>query len=318
MNKPKISVIVPIYNAKKHLEKTLGALLSVTEPSLEIILVDDGSTDGSGELCDAISDTRVRVIHKNNGGVSSARNAGLDAASGDYIAFLDADDLILSDTYSRLLGRAEKTGADIVQCAMVCVEADGTERVVYQPKHEIIIDRPFSRKKLTRHLCYGCCSKLYRRELIEKIRFNEDYPIGEDLYFNLASIIAAKRLVITSYPGYRYIQHTESATHTAGSGERLLSFRNMLKAASASVADRELQGFILDCQLNNNTDVISKIILGGGEYFDTVSEIRRECKKSTGFIIFRSALSVRQRLKLLAIGYFYGIYSRLLRKRKRG
>lgn len=318
MNKAKISVIVPIYNAIKYLGATLESLSAVTEPDIEIILVDDGSTDGSGELCDAIFDTRVRVIHKNNGGVSSARNAGLDVATGDYIAFLDADDLILPDTYSRLLGAAEATGADITQCAMVCVEADGTERTVYQPKGRIILDYPFSRRELTRHICYGCCSKLYRRELVADIRFDEGYPIGEDLLFNLCCISRARRLSVTAHPGYRYIQHADSATHTADSGERLLSFRNMLISASEEDRFGRLRGYILDCQLNNDTDIISKIILGGGDYADTVSEIQRECRKNTGFIIFRSALSVRQRLKLLAIGYLYGVYSRLLRKRKRG
>ena len=319
MNKPKISVIVPIYNAIKYLGATVESLLSVTEPDIEIILVDDGSTDGSGELCNTVFDTRVRVIHKENGGVSSARNAGLAVATGDYIGFLDADDLIYPDTYSVLAEAAERTGADVAQCAVVCVEPDGRERTVYQPKIEIILERPFSPRELTHHLCYGCCSKIYKRELLEKIRFDEGFTIGEDLHFNLACLNLAKRMVISPKVGYRYMQREDSATHTANSGERLFAFRNMLKSAEKSFESPELQRYMLSCQLNNSTDVISKIILGGnGDYADTVSEIRSECRKNAGFILFRSALPKKQRLKLLAIGYLYGLYSRLLRKRKRG
>ena len=319
MNKPKISVIVPIYNAIKYLGATVESLLSVTEPDIEIILVDDGSTDGSGELCDAVFDARVRVIHKENGGVSSARNAGLAVATGEYIGFLDADDLIYPDVYSTLVKRAEAAEADVAQCAVVCVETDGSERTVYQPKSEIILERPFSSRQLTRHLCYGCCSKIYKRELLEKIRFDERFTIGEDLHFNLACLSAAKKIIISPKAVYRYMQREDSVTHTANSGEKLLAFRNMLKSAEKSFEGPELQRYILSCQLNNNTDVISKIILGdNGDYADTVSEIRSECRKNAGFILFRSALSKKQRVKLLTIGYLYGLYSRLLRKRKRG
>lgn len=99
-----ISVIVPIYNTEKYLAKCLDSLINQTFQRLEIILIDDGSTDNSGQICDeyAVKDDRIKVIHKTNGGVSSARNAGLDVVTGSYIAFVDPDDYIDSDMYEVL------------------------------------------------------------------------------------------------------------------------------------------------------------------------------------------------------------------------
>ena len=319
MNEPKISVIVPIYNAIKYLGKALDSLLAISEPSIEIILVDDGSTDGSGELCDSVSDARVRVIHKENGGVSSARNAGIESARGEWLSFVDADDSVEPGMYSSLLARTEATGAEIAQCAMLCIDEAGGESIVFSPKRELITDAPYSPKLLTKWLCYGCCSKIYKRSAVGDVRFDTRFAIGEDLMFNLECLKKTNRLLISPTVGYRYLQHGGSATHTATSGEKLLSCRNMLKAALSLCDGASLKKYITDCQLNNNTDVISKIILSdSAEYKDAVAEIRRECRGQTAFILFSSNLSPVQRLKILAIGYLFGLYSRMLKRKKRG
>lgn len=106
-----ITVIVPVYNVAKYLEKCVKSIQDQTYKSLEIILVDDGSTDSSGAICDkyATEDSRIRVIHKPNGGLSSARNAGLDAATGDYVGFIDSDDYIAPDFYESLLKISDKS-----------------------------------------------------------------------------------------------------------------------------------------------------------------------------------------------------------------
>ena len=118
-----ISVIVPVYNVSNYLERCVQTLIKQTYGNLEIILVDDGSTDGSSKLCDKIakSDNRIKVIHKENGGLSSARNAGLDAAQGEYISFIDSDDSIHLYFYNVLLKVMNETDADIVQCEMLRV-----------------------------------------------------------------------------------------------------------------------------------------------------------------------------------------------------
>lgn len=113
----KISVIVPIYNVEKYIEKCINSIINQTYKDLEIILVDDGSTDSSGKICDeyAKKDKRIKVIHKKNGGVSSSRNIALTIANGDYITWIDSDDWIEKDTYSKLADIILKNKADIIQ-----------------------------------------------------------------------------------------------------------------------------------------------------------------------------------------------------------
>ena len=114
---PKISVIVPVYKVKQYLEKCVNSITNQTYKNLEIILIDDGSPDGSPALCDKLSktDNRIKVIHKENGGVSSARNTGLANATGDYIAFVDSDDWIELETFEECYKKAKKEKSDIVQ-----------------------------------------------------------------------------------------------------------------------------------------------------------------------------------------------------------
>lgn len=123
-----ISIIVPVYNCEKYLEKCVDSMLSQTYGDLEILLVNDGSTDGSGAICDryAKQDKRVRPIHKTNGGVSTARNAGIEAAAGEYISFIDSDDWIAPEMYAELFKALTKDNADMVTlCSAVIVAEDG-------------------------------------------------------------------------------------------------------------------------------------------------------------------------------------------------
>ena len=117
---PKISVIVPVYNVEKYLRKCIESILNQTFREFELILVDDGSTDSSGKICDeyALKDSRIKVIHKENGGASSARNAGLDVAKGEYIGFVDSDDWIEMDMYGELYRLIKENNTDISVCGI--------------------------------------------------------------------------------------------------------------------------------------------------------------------------------------------------------
>ena len=124
--KPKVSIIVPVYKTKETLEKCVNSLLEQTLQEIEIILVDDGSPDESGEMCDSFSkDPRVHVVHKENGGLSSARNAGLKIASGDYIGFVDSDDYVHPEMFYKLYDRIEKDKSEICICTHFTVNAVG-------------------------------------------------------------------------------------------------------------------------------------------------------------------------------------------------
>ncbi len=132
MIEKKVSVIVPIYNAEKYLNKCLESIIGQTYKNLEIILVDDGSSDNSPTICDAWAqiDSRIRVIHKKNGGVSSARNAGIDLAQGDYIGFVDADDWIEPNMYEVLINNAVLINHPAVMCITVSRPSAFRRRVV--------------------------------------------------------------------------------------------------------------------------------------------------------------------------------------------
>ena len=123
-----ISIIVPVYNVESYLRKCLDSILAQTYRDLEILVVDDGSTDGSGAICDeyAGKDDRIKVFHTENKGLSCARNLGLDSANGDWIGFVDSDDWIELDMYEVLLRKAEKTGADVVECGVYEEHSDET------------------------------------------------------------------------------------------------------------------------------------------------------------------------------------------------
>ena len=122
-----ISVIIPVYNIEQYLPRCLDSVIAQTYNNLEIILVDDGSTDSSGEICDKYSllDNRIKVIHKSNGGVSSARNEGLEVAKGDYIGFVDGDDIIEKDMYQILLDNAIKYHCEMSCCQIDTISVDG-------------------------------------------------------------------------------------------------------------------------------------------------------------------------------------------------
>lgn len=147
---PKVSVIVPVYNAEKYLQECVDSILRQTLADLELILVDDGSTDSSPALCDryAEQDARVKVIHKPNGRAASARNAGIRAASGDYVAFVDSDDWVSPEMYEKMLG----TGADVTLCDYVRFQGK-TETPFTQPNVNAgFYDKAQMREKIYPHL----------------------------------------------------------------------------------------------------------------------------------------------------------------------
>lgn len=211
----KVSVIVPVYNVRDYLDRCVESILSQTFKDLELILVDDGSTDGSGRMCDSYSDERIRVVHKGNGGLSSARNAGLDICSGERIMFVDSDDLISPYCLEIMTLAAEKTGADLVQCGNdrvrgrdAVTEAGDVRGPVSGESSEILSGRDWLLRKDFKVMAWG---KLYRSELFRDIRFpegryNEDYAIMYRLVYPL------ERVALVDECLYHYTVREDSIT----------------------------------------------------------------------------------------------------------
>lgn len=219
----KISIIVPVYNAVKYLEKCVISLINQTYRNKEIILIDDGSTDGSGELCDKLakSNENIRVIHQENLGVSTARNRGLGYASGKYIGFCDADDIAHPRMYEILINTIIVLNADLSCCE--CFRRD--EQEIFQATeydfNESMLSAAYGNEMFTRvdssSVYQGyLCNKLFRREIIErdkKLRLDEDIFILEDLLFLARYLNRSKIMGCVNLNLYFYRHNKFSATH---------------------------------------------------------------------------------------------------------
>ena len=213
MSGPIVSIIVPVYNAEKTIQRCVESILGQDFQDFELLLIDDGSQDTSGELCDAFArqDARVRVFHKENGGVSAARNLGLSQAQGVYLQFLDSDDWITADATTMLVRTAREYRCDLVISDFYRVVGD---RVSH--KGDIQEDAVLSREEYAAHMMerpadfyYGVLwNKLYRREIVERhhLRMNPEISWCEDFMFNLEYIRYAASFQALPIPIYYYVK----------------------------------------------------------------------------------------------------------------
>ena len=219
---PRISVIVPVYRVEPYLARCLDSILGQSHESLEVIAVDDGSPDRSGEILDAYAarDGRLRVIHQENGGLSAARNAGLDLATGEYIGFVDSDDYILPQMYETLLRLIEAYGADIAECAAALDTDTGREDqsgvAVYEGGAAILEATALDR------IATPVWCKLYRAGLWQTLRFPEGL-LYEDVLTLPAILDAEPRLVRTEQKLYFYNRESTSILRSRKSLRHLRS-----------------------------------------------------------------------------------------------
>ena len=263
-----VSIIVPIYNAEKFLEETVRSVLSQSFEDWELILIDDGSTDGSASLADNLArlSSKIKVVHKTNGGLSSARNTGLDAAMGNLIFFLDADDLLAYNSLERMVEIKEKSGANIVSGVIHKFKSP------YIPK---IKDNNSGKDKFLvvsgwtacRHALYqtkihslridnSMCGKLFSAHLWNNIRFRENtYYEDLDIFYHL--FLNAQKIAICSFITYLYRQHPSSYIHTF-----TLSRKDMLEVTRRltefiTSQHSDLSGAALSRQLSANFNMLS-------------------------------------------------------------
>ena len=212
-----ISVIVPVYNVEKYIRKCVESICEQTYKNLEIILVNDGSTDASGKICDELAeeDERISVIHQKNEGLSRARNAGLDKAKGDYIAFVDSDDYLSLNMYECLLKSMKENNADVVRCGIKNVhEGEKVEKIeivdsiVKLPLAEMIDGLSNRRTRLV------VWNALYKKEIISELRFVPDV-IYEDVFFTNAILKKKHAEILVNAPFYRYLVKRDGNTNTS-------------------------------------------------------------------------------------------------------
>lgn len=317
---PTISIIVPVYKVENYIHQCVDSILSQTFRDFELILVDDGSPDGCPAICDeyAKMDSRVKVIHKENGGLSSARNAGLDAAKGEYIAFVDSDDWIREDTLAVLLARQQQTGADMVLFNILPVyppEHSGYVRPVTPLKEEILTQSQMADCLAAEHNWYYCvaCNKLYRCRIFDSLRFPVGY-IHEDEAVVHRVIGQCDSIATTPEVLYFYRQTPGSIT---GSGLRIQTTDKLYAYADriGFAADRNWQR-LLEVTMTAYIDAFLKLYYHfprteeNAGYFE---RMENGLKETLPRLLREKSVPLRHKLYLLAIRINPDVYSTLKR-----
>lgn len=217
-----ISVIVPVYNVKDYLDQCIQSIVSQTYSQFECILVDDGSNDGSGEICDSWQqkDSRIIVVHQENQGVSAARNKGLQNAKGDYVTFIDSDDWVDADYLQSLIKPFQQDSPDLVVIGLIQEYPNGN-RIVYKPSdsYSFILNKESVESFIDlnqKFLLYGPVVKLYKRDIIEKhyVCFDVSCSYGEDLIFNYCYLENINKIACVSQAAYHYRMRGEGTLST--------------------------------------------------------------------------------------------------------
>lgn len=311
---PLISVVVPVYNVALYLTRCIHSIMEQTYDNLEILLIDDGSADLSGKICDdmAHADKRIKVIHKQNGGLSSARNQGLDIANGQYICFVDSDDWLASNYIECMYKILEETGCEIVSCRYQYVKkfkcrtmkADG-KIFVYNKMNARIwyLESLFAAQNDT-----SCCTKLYKKDIIEKCRFEEGRTF-EDVVFNWDLLNKVDKYAYYPCIGYSYFLRDDSITTKS-----IFSVQNYDLIYGAEHIIETIDP--MNCKLSTlgnqylaktHFSVLIKMLK---THYDNVKEINKELcilKKSVKSLI-HSPLCINKKIVLLIIYCFFKIF----------
>lgn len=223
----KISVIVPVYNSDKYIERCIRSITSQTFKDWELILIDDGSTDRSGIICEAYAnlDKRIKVIHKSNSGVSSTRNIGIEEAKGEYITFIDSDDWIEHDFFEKVTNEIEQMNVPVVITGYF---RDNNNIIInrFKGKYKEIISIDKARKEffLCDKFSWEVCAKFYKKEILNKIKFDVNLKIGEDMLFFWQVLNSVEK--IGYLPLYKY-HYDISASNTMTSKFSLKWFHGL-------------------------------------------------------------------------------------------
>lgn len=322
VNMKKISVIIPVYNVEKYLKQCLDSVLCQTYKNLEILLVDDGSTDNSGSICDDIAkmDSRIKVIHKENGGLSSARNAGLDLAIGDYIAFVDSDDYLDLSTFENCIAKLLETDAD------VCMFSHFTTDGQYEKAHKLPLDKEiYQREELKTNivplfigqkngneepLLGFVCRQIFKRNAIGELRFRSERDYyAEDVVFDLEFYTKANKMCVINKPlyYYRYVETSLSNRYREGLFEKLLR----LIAFKQEIIEKHK---ITDCEERINRSIF-RAARGGIINVKRASSLSKKTKKQEIKKIVNNLL-VRKSIKKIKLkGIKEKIFAILLKLR---
>ena len=318
-----VSVIVPVYGVAAQLPRCLDSLLAQICGNMEIIAVDDGSPDESGAILDryAAEHGNLRVIHQENGGVTSARLRGIQEAAGDWIGFCDGDDVVEPEMYQRLLKNAHAYDADISHCGYRMVFPDGRVHFFYNTGRLVEQDRSSGLRDLLDGSMVepGLCNKLYRRELFQALaeRMDASIRINEDLLMNYYLFTGAKRSVFDDWCPYHYMVRSASSSRAKLNQHQIydpIRVKDIIRRAAEEDIRRDAQRAYVNTCLN----VYHSLISAGPGYERDAGQVRELLRREApSFPLLGKKRALMARFAVLAPGLYqslYGVYRRFLQK----
>ena len=308
-----ISIIVPVYKVEKYLRRCIDSILAQTYQNIEVLLIDDGSPDNSGEICDeyAERDSRVRVFHKPNDGVSSARNLGLKEAKGQYIGFVDADDYIDKSMYEVLLNNFLQEQADISICSYNQEDKNGVFHKHWPREDYLTItgDRQIECLISNQYYTCSCWDRLFKKELLHGFQFDESKKVYEDLLFLYEVAKKSSATVFTSVPLYYYCNNDGTSVARSFFDDRKMDIINVSqyildditasKPSMKRVAKREF--------VRNNIMCASLAKAAGYSNQENIKLIQRNIRKNLVSYLFSSA-SMGYKINTLLISLSWKLY----------
>ncbi len=307
-----ISIIIPVYKTEQYLKRCIESVLAQTHQDLEIILVNDGSPDNSLKICYeyAEMDRRIKVVNKENGGVASARNAGIDLAAGEYIGFVDSDDYIEPDMFELLVGLINEYKADISICGCYVETSGGLHRVRKETGDILVLDRHRALELMFSYRYYRgyLCNKLFKASLFKenKIRLDENITLCEDLLCVCRCMLESKRVVYLDLPKYHYNMHNQCYTLAPFSESKMtaLDAFSQIKEMIAGTSRKTVDAFY---GLFVGINVSLMALDPGGLNKETASLLRRNIRNHL-LTCLRSSAPLNIKLNSVLISLSPGLY----------
>ena len=308
---PVISVIVPVYKVEKYLNKCVDSILSQTFKDFELFLVNDGSPDNCGKICDdyAKKDSRVIVIHKENGGLSDARNVALDRIKGEYVTFIDSDDYVAENHLESLYNALIFTKSDMAVSNMTSFSGDSKNDNHYSPSTEIEVLNGRDVFSTILHPC--ACSKLYNKQIFNEIR----YPVGrlyEDVFVYHEVLARISRLVLTGKNTYFYYIRPDSIMHQ----EYKIQFTDIIDAIELRVKKLEELG-LQDIANDNRVFIYSRVAVAFANLDASVPENKKRLNEIKRIYdseypkLMKTAPNAKQKFRYWLLKHFPNIHSKM-------
>lgn len=318
----KISIIVPVFNTELYLHRCIKSILNQTYSNLEVILIDDGSSDNSSSICDeySILDNRIKVFHIDNSGVSKARNIGIKNSTGEWIGFVDSDDYIEPDMYETLINDAKKYSVDVAVCNYY-IDADKRfcAKEYNKNKESFFLNYEDSILYLLKfdsgYTC-GPTNKLYNKKIVQKLKFDENITNGEDLLFNFKIYNTHKiRTSFNIIPKYSYYIRYDSACHQKSFNYKQLGEIVIWKYIYYTAVRDELKNEIIKTARNNLINIIrinlSRLLHNDTyEYKELYNRLQYINKE---FITYDNEISIKSKMNAIVLMQPYFIAVRMIK-----